>query len=120
MIRILLVDDEASVRVGLRMRLGLEPDVTIVGEANDGIEALELARILTPDIAVMDVEMQGMDGINATERLCEFVPSISVVILSIHGDADTRQRALAAGAKAFVEKQGSVDQLLRAIRRAAQ
>ena len=120
MIRILLVDDEPSVRLGLRMRLELELDLAVVGEAQDGVEALKMARTLAPDVAVMDVEMPEMDGITATERLCELIPPVSVVILSIHSDTDTRTRARAAGAKAFVEKRGSVEGLLDAIRFAVQ
>jgi pilus assembly protein CpaE len=120
MIRILLVDDESSVRAGLRMRLELELDFAVVGEAGDGIEALEVARTVAPDAVVMDVEMPEMDGIVATQRMSKLVPRASVVILSIHGDAETRARAKAAGAKSFVEKQGSVEELLDAIRRAVQ
>jgi DNA-binding NarL/FixJ family response regulator len=120
MIKILLVDDEPAVRAVLRMRLELEPDIIVVGEARDGAQALELAQIIAPDVALIDVKMPGMDGITATERLAELVPSVSVVILSIHDDARTRAQAQAAGAKAFVEKQGQVKELLGAIRRAAQ
>jgi DNA-binding NarL/FixJ family response regulator len=119
MIKILLVDDEPAVRMGLRMRLELEADLAVVGEANDGLQALALARTVAPDVVVMDIEMPGMDGITATARMGELSRPVSVVILSIHGDAGTRARAQAAGAKSFVEKQGPVEELLGAIRRAA-
>ena len=120
MIKVLLVDDQPSVRQGLKMRLALEPDLAVMGEADNGAEALELAQTLSPDVVVMDVEMPEMDGITATEWLHEMSPHVTVVMLSVHGDAVTRARARAAGAAAFVEKQGSVETLLAEIRRAAQ
>ena len=119
MIRVLLVDDQAVVRRALRGRLHLEPDLEVVGEASSGSEALTLARELTPDVVLMDIEMPGMDGITATVALLRMVPKTRVVILSIQDDAQTRERALAAGAVAFVEKRGSTDALLSAIRQAA-
>jgi DNA-binding NarL/FixJ family response regulator len=120
MIRIMLVDDEPSVRIGLRMCLELEADLTVVGEAKNGLEAVELAGTLKPDVMVMDVEMPELDGITATARLQKTSPLVSVVMLSIHADANTRARALAAGAVAFFEKQGSVAHLVDTIRRTAQ
>ena len=71
MIRLLLVDDQQGVRQGLRMRLTLEPDITVVGEANTGEQVLALVQSLAPDIVLMDVEMPGMDGIAATAALQE-------------------------------------------------
>ncbi|MBN1811873.1 MAG: response regulator transcription factor [Anaerolineae bacterium] len=119
-IRILLADDQPAVRDGLRMRLELEPDLTIVGEACDGLEAVTLAQALVPNVVVMDVEMPGLDGIEAARRLRAKTPSMAVVILSIHSDATTRGRACEAGAVAFVEKRAAIDVLLAEIRRAAQ
>ena len=119
MIRLLLVDDQPAVRRGLGMRLHLEPDIQIVGEASTGREALKLALALSPDVVLMDVEMPEMDGIEATAALCRAVSQSAVVILSIHDDAQTRVRAQAAGAVAFVEKRGATDHLLTAIRLAA-
>jgi DNA-binding NarL/FixJ family response regulator len=116
MIKVLLVDDMASVLRGLRMRLALEPDLLVVGEATDGKEALKLARNLRPDVVVMDVEMRGMDGIAATQRLRELVPGAAVVILSIHDDADTKTKVYNAGAAAFVEKRCPAECLIRVIR----
>ena len=120
MIRLLLVDDQPTVRRGLLMRLHLEPDIQIVGEASTGREALRLAQSLAPDVVLMDVEMPEMDGIEATAALRLAVSQSAVVILSIHDDAQTRGRAQAAGAVAFVEKRGATDSLLAAIRQAAQ
>jgi DNA-binding NarL/FixJ family response regulator len=119
MIRVLLVDDQAVVRRALRGRFHLEPDLEVVGEASTGSEALTLAQALTPDVVLMDVEMPEMDGIETTAALRRVVPQSAVVILSIYDDAQTRGRAQAAGAVAFVEKRGATDALLSAIHLAA-
>jgi two-component system, NarL family, response regulator NreC len=119
MIRLLLVDDQPAVRRGLGLRFHLEPDLEVVGEASTGTEALALAQTLTPDVVLMDIAMPGMDGIAATAALRRVVPQSAVVILSIHDDAQTRGRAQAAGAVAFVEKRGAIDSLLAVIRQAA-
>ncbi|HKV57182.1 MAG TPA: response regulator transcription factor [Ktedonobacteraceae bacterium] len=119
MIRLLLVDDQPAVRRGLGMHLHLEPDIQIVGEASTGREALSMAQELVPDVVLMDVEMPEMDGIAATAALSASVLTSAVVILSIHDDAQTRGRAQAAGAVAFVGKHGATDSLLAAIRQAA-
>ena len=119
MIRVLLVDDQAVVRRALRGRFHLEPDLEVVGEASTGSEALTLAQTLTPDVVLMDVEMPGMDGIEATAALRRVVPQSAVVILSIHDDAQIREQAQAAGAVAFVEKRGATETLLSAIRQVA-
>ena len=119
MIRLLLVDDQPTVRRGLLMLLHLEPDIQIVGEASTGREALRLALSLAPDVVLMDVEIPEMDGIEATAALRLAISQSAVVILSIHTDRQTRLRAQAAGAVAFVEKGGTTDTLLSAIRQAA-
>ena len=119
MIRLLVVDDQPAVRRGLRVRFHLEPDMQVVGEASTGREALTLAQTLAPDVVLMDIEMPGMDGIEATAALRTIVPQSAVVILSIHSERQTRIRAQAAGAVAFVEKRGTTDTLLAAIRQAA-
>ncbi len=119
MIRVLLVDDQAVVRRALRVRFHLEPDLEVVGEASTGSEALTLGQTLSPDVVLMDIQMPGMDGIEATAALRRVVPQSAVVILSISDDAQTRGRAQAAGAVAFVEKSGATESLLSAIRLAA-
>lgn len=119
MIKVLVVDNEPTVRAGLRMRLGLESDFAIAGEAGDGIEALELARNLQPDIVVMDVKMPRMDGITAVSQLQVAAPHIPVVMSSIHDDALTRSRAYTAGAAAFIGKQEGVELLIDTIRQVA-
>lgn len=118
MIRLLLVDDQSTVRRGLAMRLQMEPDIQIVGEATTGKEALRLVQELKPDVVLMDIEMPEMDGIEATAVLHKANSPSAVVILSIHDDMHTRGRAQIAGAVAFVEKRGVTDSLLAAIRQA--
>ncbi len=115
-IKILLVDDQPAVRQGLRMRLGLEQDLVIVGEAADGAAAITLARALCPDVVVMDAEMPGMDGIAATTALKVLAPQSAVVILSLYDDSATQARAKAAGAVAFIDKYAAVETLVKAIR----
>ncbi len=119
MISILLVDDQPVVRRGLRMRLALEPDVEVVGEAGDGQAALLLATTLQPAVVVMDIEMPGMDGLSATALLRERNPASAVVILSMYDDAPTRKRAQQAGAVAVVGKHETTETLLAIIRQAA-
>ena len=119
MIRVLLVDDQAAVRKALRGRFRLEPDLTVVGEAGSGKEALTLVESVTPDVVVMDIEMPQMGGLEAITALRRVAPQSAVVILSIYADAPTRAQAQAAGAVAFVEKRETVDVLLSAIRQAA-
>jgi DNA-binding NarL/FixJ family response regulator len=119
-IEVLLVDDEPSILRGLRMRLGLESDICVVGEAADGYTAVDMASRLSPDVVLMDVNMPVMDGIAATRELATRAPGSAVVILSMHDDHDTADRALAAGAVAFIAKQQIDNALLAAIRAAAQ
>jgi DNA-binding NarL/FixJ family response regulator len=120
MIKLLLVDDQPIVRHGLRMRLLMEPDITVVGEASSGEQVVALVQSLTPDIVLMDVEMPAMDGISATAALRDAQAQSAVVMLSIHDDVNTRARAQAAGAVAFVEKRGAVETLLATIRTAVE
>jgi two-component system response regulator DesR len=119
MIKVLLVDDHPMVRRGLRMRLGLEPDVEVVGEAATGGEALSMVQSLAPDVVVMDVAMPDSDGIATTGRVRELAPRTAVVMLSLHGDPVTQARARQAGAAAFVEKRAGAEELLVEIRHAA-
>jgi DNA-binding NarL/FixJ family response regulator len=118
-IRLLLVDDRTAIRHGLRMQLELEADVRVIGEAGDGTGAIALAEELDPDVVVMDVKMTPMDGITATELLHRTHPETAVVVLTLHDDAATRERAKAAGARGFVGKHESTSALLAAVRQAA-
>jgi DNA-binding NarL/FixJ family response regulator len=118
-IKVLIVDDEPRVLRGLRMRLGLEEDIRVVGEAADGATAIGLAGLLQPDVVLMDVNMPVMDGIAATRELASRVPRAAVVILSLHDDQGAIDRAFDAGAAAFVAKQQMDGDLLGAVRDAA-
>jgi DNA-binding NarL/FixJ family response regulator len=103
-IRILLVDDQAIVREGLRSIFGLESDITIVGEAENGEQALQRVRDLAPDIVLMDVRMHGMDGLTALEHLKRMAPKCSVIMLTLYDDPDYLLRAVAAGAAGYILK----------------
>ena len=119
LITLLLVDDQPQVLRGLEMRLALEPDVVVVGEAADAETALHLAEQLRPDVVVMDVELPRMDGITATQLLKQRWPDRAVIMLSLHDDCGTQLRARQAGASAFVAKHQMEGPLLAAIREAA-
>ncbi|HUE99888.1 MAG TPA: response regulator transcription factor [Anaerolineales bacterium] len=116
MITIVIVDDQPAVREGLRMRLGLEADMQIVGEARDGNEALEVVPRLRPDVLIMDLEMPVMDGLAATQSLRSFLPKTQVIILTIHDDETSHKQAREAGAAGFVSKHADDSVLLNAIR----
>ena len=118
-IRVLLVDDQDSVRCGLRMRLALEDDVVVAGEAADGEAAVAEAERLRPDVVLMDVEMPGSGGIAACRRIAEALPGTAVIMLSLYDDTPTRQLAHLAGATCFVAKHEIDRALLAAIRSAA-
>ena len=115
-IRLLLVDYQQAVRRGLKMRLALEEDLEVVGEAGDATEAILLARALRPDVIVMDVEMPGVSGTGTTERLRAVAPRSAVVIFTLRDDAATQEQARTAGAAAFVAKHRTEETLLAAIR----
>lgn len=118
MITLLLVDDEALVRYGLRMWLERVADITVIGEASNGAEAVALAQALQPDVVLMDISMPGADGIAATAVLRASVPHCAIVLLSLQDDATMRARAQVAGAVTLVGKQEGVKSLLAAIRAA--
>ena len=116
MITIVIADDQPAVREGLRMRLGLEADLQVTGEARDGNEALEVVSRLQPDIVIMDMEMPVMDGLAAMRELQSLAPECRVIMLTIHDEEATRKRARAAGAAGFVSKHADDSVLLNAIR----
>lgn len=118
MIKLLLADDDVTVRKGLRMRFALEPDVEVVGEAADGVSAVEQAAICGCDVVVMDLQMPRMDGISATAEVRKSCPGVAVVMLSLFDDPDTRVQAESAGACCFVGKHEPTEALLRAVREA--
>jgi DNA-binding NarL/FixJ family response regulator len=119
MIRVLLIDDEASVRRGVRFQLGLEADIEVVGEASDGLHASDLALSLSADVAVVDVGLPSLDGLAVASAIRAAAPGTRVVILTIHDDERTKCRSYEAGASAFVSKRATGSALVDSIRRAA-
>ncbi len=115
-IRVLIVDDFAETRENLRKLLQFESDVLVVGAARTGIEAIDLARETEPDVVIMDINMPDMDGISATEALLRDVPFAQIVMLSVNNDADYVRRAMRAGARDFLAKPPSGDELISTIR----
>ena len=116
MIRVVIVDDQAIVRQGLRAMLEAEADIAVVGEAEGGQQALKLVRELTPDIVLMDVRMPGMDGLTALEQVKNSVPKTSVIMVTLYDNPEYLFRAVALGAAGYVLKDSSRAELLRAIR----
>jgi len=114
-IGILLVDDHAVVRAGLRMLLSADPELQIVGEAETGAEGVRLARELSPDVVLMDISMPDMNGIEATRRIKEQCPDVAVLALTMHEDDQYFFEMLAAGASGYVPKRAAPNDLLSAI-----
>jgi DNA-binding NarL/FixJ family response regulator len=119
MTRVLLADDHALVRQGFRRILEDEPEITVVGEASNGLEAFELARAHTPDVVVMDMAMPEMNGIQATAEILKHAPETRVLILSMYSDVQYVKNALDAGAKGYILKNAIETDLTRAVRTVA-
>jgi DNA-binding NarL/FixJ family response regulator len=118
-IRVLLVDDEAMVRVGLRMVLTAEPDIEVAGEAADGAQAEQRAAELRPDVVLMDVRMPRVDGIEGSRRVLAASPGSRVVILTTFGEDEYVEAALRAGVSGFLLKVSSPEDLIAAVRTVA-
>lgn len=116
MIRLLLADDEHLIRSALALLLGMEPDLEVVAEAASGHEALAMARHHGPDVAVLDLQMPGLDGIAVAEALGSELPDCASVIVTSHGRPGHLKRALAAGVRGFVPKTVSATVLADVIR----
>ncbi len=114
-IRLLLADDHRIFREGLRPLLAGRRDIEIVGEADNGLAALDLCRSCRPDVAVLDISMPGMNGIEVTRTLARELPGIRVIILSMHSDRRFVQEALRAGARGYVLKDAGFDELLAGV-----
>jgi pilus assembly protein CpaE len=115
-IRVLIVDDIPETRDHLSKLLGFEGDIDVVGAAASGTEALQLATSLTPDVVLMDINMPDMDGIATTEMLARAVPTASVIMMSVQGESDYLRRSMLAGAREFLVKPFSSDELTASIR----
>jgi NarL family two-component system response regulator LiaR len=118
-VRVLIADDHGVVRQGLRMYLALDPDIEIVGEACDGLQAWSLARELQPNVILMDLLMPEMDGIEATARIRTDLPDIEVVALTSVLEDSSVVGAIRAGAIGYLLKDTEADELIRAIKSAA-
>ncbi|MGA7626823.1 MAG: response regulator transcription factor [Candidatus Acidiferrales bacterium] len=116
-ISVLLVDDHSLVRRGFRRMLEDEPDIAVVGEANDGDEAVRLSRALHPQVIVMDCALPGTSGLDATRKILERSPEISILMLSMHSEDTLVRQALDAGARGYVLKSAVDLELATAIRR---
>ena len=115
-IKLVLADDHAVVRSGLRMLLQAQPDMEIVGEAESGAQALAQVRSLQPDIILMDIQMPGMNGIEATRQIKEAFSETAVLALTMHEDDQYFFEMLQAGASGYLPKRAAPDELVRAIR----
>jgi len=115
-ISILIVDDHALVRNGLRRHLEAQEDFSVVGEAVNGREGVAMTRELLPDVVIMDVAMPEMDGIEATRIVCDQFPQLKVVMLSIYDSTDNCIRARQGGAAGYVLKESASDEIVTAVR----
>jgi DNA-binding NarL/FixJ family response regulator len=115
-IRVLIADDHGIVREGLRAVLGAEPDIEVVGEAATGKEVVERAAKLRPDVILMDIQMPGINGIEATRRILEANPHVGVVVLTMFEDDDSVFSAMRAGARGYVLKGADPSEILKVLR----
>lgn len=121
MVRLLIVDDHAVVRSGLKALLGEDPQMEVVGEAANGGDAIREAERLLPDVILMDLSMpNGMDGMSATEEIKNRLPATAVLVLTMHDDEQYLFRAIQVGASGYVLKSAPHDELLTAIRSVAE
>jgi DNA-binding NarL/FixJ family response regulator len=118
LINVVLSDDHAVVRDGLRMLLDMHPDIQVIGEAADGREAVHLAGLLSPHVMIMDIAMPGLDGIAATREVRTLSPSTQVVMLSMHASLEYVARAVQAGALGYVFKEAASADVIAAVRAA--
>ena len=118
-IRVVLADDHPVVLAGIRTLLNADPEVELVGEATDGGEALPMIRAVAPDVAVVDVSMPGLNGLELTERVTGECPGTRVLVLTVHEDAAYVQPLMRAGARGYLLKRSAADDLLRAVRAVA-
>ncbi len=118
-VRVVLVDDEAMVRVGLRMVLSSEPDIEVVGEAADGGAAVDVVAETSPDVVLMDVRMPHVDGIEGSRRVLAASPAVKVVVLTTFDEDDYVEAALRAGVSGFLLKVAPPERLIDAVRTVA-
>jgi two-component system, NarL family, response regulator NreC len=114
-IRVLLADDHKIVRQGVKMILSNEPDIDVVGEAEDGLEAVEMAKKLKPDVAVLDISMPGINGIEATRQIKAALPNTHTIALTMHDDDTYVFQLLKAGGSGYVLKRAAATDLVQAV-----
>ena len=114
--KVIICDDQAIIRDGLEMLLNLERDIEVLGQAQDGAEAVELVKEGTPDLVLMDLKMPGMNGIEATRQIKEAYADTAVLALTMHEDDQYFFEMLQAGASGYLPKRDAPDELVRAIR----
>jgi DNA-binding NarL/FixJ family response regulator len=119
-IRILIADDHPVVREGLAAMLARQPDIDVVGEANDGIEAVERVGTLHPNIVLMDLQMPRLGGVEAIRQIRAQYPQVQLIVLTTYGDDDSIFQGIAAGARGYLLKDAPRDELFRAVRAVAQ
>jgi DNA-binding NarL/FixJ family response regulator len=118
-IRVVIADDQTLVREGLSLMLGLAAGIEVVGVASDGEQAVSAVLATSPDVALLDLRMPRVDGVEATRRLAEQAPDVQVVVLTTYADDESVMAALRAGARGYLTKDASSDEIERAIRDAA-
>ncbi len=116
-IRVVLADDHPIVRAGIRGELEKVPGVEVVGEANEGRQALQMVKSLRPDVVFMDISMHGLNGLEATERISREYPEVRVIILSMHQSEEYYWQALRAGASGYLLKKGATAEMRTAVHR---
>ena len=120
MIRVLLADDHSIVRAGLSRLVEESQDMEVVAEAADGVEALRMVKENAVDVAVIDISMPGLDGLEVTGRLRDEFPNLPVIILTMHEEEQYVVRAIEAGAKGYITKKSAPEQLVKAIQKVSQ
>ncbi|MFG2333993.1 response regulator [Streptomyces sp. NPDC048604] len=120
MIRVLIADDEPMIRAGVRTVLATDPDIEVVAEAVDGHDAVDLVQRHRPDVAVLDIRMPGINGIDAAAEIRNTVPATNIIILTTFGEDDYILMALGGGAAGFLIKSGEPEELITGVRAVAE